>query len=1097
MNLVENPYWRRTFGVAVCLALSGGIVFAAPENKLYPNIVKELSQQNGKVQVTVTDAFGPVVGANVIVKGTTNGSITDMEGVAVLNEVPADGILEVSFIGYLTQHIPVSNQSNINVKLVEDTQKIDEVVVVGYGTQAKKDITGSVAVVNADDLAKTPAASATEQLQGRAAGVVIGSTGSPGSASMVRIRGVGTVNDNGPLYVIDGVSTRDQNLNSINPNDIESMQVLKDASAAAIYGAQASNGVILITTKKGTRSGTPKLTYDAYIGSSKTGKKYDVLNSQDRLAVEWAAQAGANKIAGSSDYPSHPQFGTGPTPSIPNYLSVTGANGQNLNPADYSYPSNQLVAFDPINGTDWWDAIDRAAFIQNHQLSASGGTEKGQYLMSANYFHQDGTVEYQYFKRYQIRANTSYNLREWFRVGENVTFAYTKDNGLNGGSSESTPYSWTYRASPWVPVYDIEGRFAGSKIAGTGNFENPLAIVERNKDNYWSNTRLFGNIWAELDPIKNLTLRTNFGLDYKTNYSYSMRKKNLEFSETPGTNGLTEASGFRARWVWTNTATYNWQINESNKLDVLIGTEAIKDNIGRGMDAYREGYLYEDNTDTWTLAMGENNNLRTNNSWYHGEFTLFGIFGRLDYAYQNKYLITGIIRRDGVSRFAKKHRYGTFPSLSLGWRISEEKFMEGTRDWLDDLKFRAGYGETGNAEVPRATNYAFEFSTDPTRTNYDFTGAQTSTDLGYRLSQFGNEETKWEKTKMTNIGLDATFLNGMFTANIEWYNKKTSDMLIAAAYSDLAGEAGRPYINVGDMKNVGWDFMVSYQDSKGDWDWNTSLNLSHYKNEVLKLGDSEDASFYGYSDRISGFVSRTTKGHAVGEFYGYNITGFYESAAEAEALTPLGETKGKFNPEAYVGKYKYEDVDGDGEITTDDRTWLGSPHPKVTLGWNTSVNWKGFDFSMFWYSSLGNKIFNGAKYFTDFWMFNGNRSSRMRDLSWEPGKKDAILPILDKSDNKSGTNSNSYYVEDGSYARLKNLIFGYSLPTPFLKKATISRLRFYVQFENLFTITKYKGIDPEVTNRNKTDNGGDLEKGIDVGGQPNTKKFLFGVNFTF
>ena len=1088
MNLVKNSYLRSSLGVVICVTLSGGLVFASPENTIYPNIVKELSQQNGKVQVVVTDNMGLVIGANVIVQGTTNGNITDMDGVAILEEVPGDAILEISYIGYVTQLVPVNNQSKLAIRLAEDSQAIDEVVVVGYGTQSKKDITGSVAVVNAEDLNKTPAASAAQQLQGRAAGVVVGSTGSPGSSTMVRIRGIGTVNDNGPLYVIDGVSTRNQNLNTINPNDIESMQVLKDASAAAIYGAQASNGVILITTKKGSKSGAPKLTYDMYVGGSRTGKKYDVLNSADRLAVEWAAQEGANRINGSTDYPSHPQFGTGATPSIPNYLSVVGANGQNLDPSEYSYPNNQLVVFDPIDGTNWWDEIDRTAFIQNHQLSASGGNEKGQYMMSANYFHQDGTVKYQYFKRYQIRANTSYNLREWLRVGENLTFAYTKDNGLNAGSTESTPYSWTYRASPWVPVYDIDGQFAGSKIAGTCNFQNPYAIVYRNKDNYWSNSRLFGNIWAELDPVKNLTLRTNFGLDYRTNYSYSMSKKNLEFSETPGINGLTEAAGFNFRWVWTNTATYDWKINDSNKLNVLIGMEAIKDNVGRGMEAYRQGYLYEDNTDTWVLAMGENNNQRTNNSWYNGEYSLFGIFGRVDYAFQDKYLVTGIIRRDGVSRFSKKNRYATFPSASLGWRISEEAFMERSRDWLDDLKIRAGYGETGNAEVPRATNYAFEFSTNPTLTNYDLTGAQNSADLGYRLSYFGNEDTKWEKTKMINVGIDATFLNGKFGANVEWYNRKTSDMLVAAAYSAMAGEAGAPYINIGDMRNTGWDIMLNYQDSKGDWAWGTNLNISQYKNKVLKLGDSDDASFYGYSDRISGFVSRTTKGRSIGEFYGYKIVGFYESAAEAEALVPLGESKGKYDPATYIGKYKYADVDGDGVISTDDRTWLGSPHPKVTLGWNTDVSWKGFDFSMFWYASLGNKIFNGAKYFTDFWMFNGNRSSRMRDLSWEPGKTNAILPILDKSDNKSGTNSNSYYVEDGSYARLKNLMFGYTFPAAWMRKATIQRLRVYVQLENVATITKYKGIDPEVTNRDKTASGGDLEKGIDVGGQPNTRK---------
>ena len=365
--------------------------------------VATIVQQNGRISGTIVDTKGePVIGANVVEKGTTNGTITDMDGKFSL-EVKSGVTLEISYIGYVTQTVQASRAMKITLK--EDTQKLDEIVVVGYGTQQKKDITGSVAVVDTKDLLKTPSSSVTEQLQGRAAGVVIGSSGSPGTAAMVRIRGVGTVNDNGPLYVIDGVSTRDQNLNTINPNDIESMQVLKDASAAAIYGAQASNGVILITTKKGTKSGQPKLTFDGYLGTSNTTKQYDVLNSKDRLAVEWAAQKGANTIAGSSAMPSHPQFGTGANPSIPNYLTVTGANGRtDIDPNSYSYPGNALTTFDPNEGTNWWNVIDRTGVIQNYQLTLSGGTEKGQYLMSANYFDQQGNVKYQYYKQNQVRA---------------------------------------------------------------------------------------------------------------------------------------------------------------------------------------------------------------------------------------------------------------------------------------------------------------------------------------------------------------------------------------------------------------------------------------------------------------------------------------------------------------------------------------------------------------------------------------------------------------------------------------------------------------------------------------------------------------------
>ena len=694
-------------GLALCFLMVGAGV-TPPIHASNANV--SISQQAKKVTGTVTDAKGePLLGVNVVVKGTTNGTITDLDGKYSL-EVEPNSILVVSYIGYVSQQIPASGEV-VNVTLKEDTQNLDEVVVVGYGTQQKKDITGSVAVVDTKDLLASSGSSATQQLQGKAAGVYIGQSGSPGSQSMVRIRGINTVNDNGPLYVIDGVSTRNQDLSSLNPNDIESMQVLKDASSAAIYGAQAANGVILITTKKGTRSGQPKLTYDGYVGVQKTGKRYDVLNSMDRVNLEWDAKASNYALLGSNELPSHVQFGTGERPSIPNYLTQAGAGGRtDINPGDYNYPG---TTYAPFSDTNWWDEVDRAAMIQNHQVGLSGGTEKGQYNLSANYIKQDGTVIDSYYQRYQVRANTSFNVRDWLRVGENLTYAFTKDNGLNSSGAESNPYSWTYRASPYVPVYDIAGNFAGSKFAGTGNFQNPVANQKRNKDNYYTHNRVFGNLWAEADIIKGLTFRTNFGLDYTNGYYYRMEKKNPEFSESMGQNNFEEQSDFNYRWVWTNTLTYDKTFNEVHKLTVLLGTEAIRDGLGRTLKGRRYNYLYEDNTNTWELNMGENNAQRIAESKYKGEFALFGLFGRVDYAYNNKYLLTGIIRRDGVSRFSENNRYGVFPSISAGWRISEEAFMEKTKDWLDDLKLRFGFGVTGNSEVPRITNFAYEYRTLP------------------------------------------------------------------------------------------------------------------------------------------------------------------------------------------------------------------------------------------------------------------------------------------------------------------------------------------------------------------------------------------------
>ncbi|HBX46594.1 MAG TPA: SusC/RagA family TonB-linked outer membrane protein [Porphyromonadaceae bacterium] len=1067
------------------------------------------------IQGTVTDAGGtPMIGVNVIEKGTTNGIMTDVDGKFALRVASPASTVVFSYVGFMTQEIVVGDKRQFSIVMDEDTESLQEIVVVGYGTQAKKDITGSVAVVDTKELLASTGSSATQQLQGKTPGVYIGQTGSPGSATMVRIRGINTVNDNGPLYVIDGVSTRNQNLSSLNPNDIESMQVLKDASSAAIYGAQAANGVILITTKRGTASGQPKINYDAYYGVQKTTSRYDMLNSADRLALEWESLTNALVLRdakfdtdGKEVFPYHPQFGNQKDPIIPNYLTIKGAGGnQNLDIKDYSYPDNQMV---PYSDTDWWDEIDRTAPIQNHQLTLSGGGAKGKYLMGLNYFDQKGTVVYTYYTRYQTRLNTSFDVRPWLRVGENLQYTYTKDLGLNVTATESTPYSWTYRASPWVPVKDPMGNWAGSKFSGTGNWQNVVAQQERNKDNYWSNSRIFGNVWGEADILKELMFRTSFGLDYTNAYSYYISKKNLEFAESPGTNHFQEAASFNFRWVWTNTLTYNKVFGDVHSLNVVAGTEAIRDGLGRGMEARRYHYLYEDNTNTWILPMGANDTQRTNNSWYNGEFALFGVFTRVDYSFADKYLITGIVRRDGVSRFAKKNRYGTFPSMSVGWRISEEGFMQNTKHWLDDLKLRVGYGLTGNAEIPRATNFAMLFSTEADRTNYDLSGSNTGSDLGYKLATYGNEDTRWEALKMTNIGVDATFGKGRFSTTLEFYNKLTTDMLIEAAYSALANEEiGRPYINYGDMRNSGVDFSFNYRDKAGDWAWDVGLNLSAYKNKVLKLSDADDFALWGRGDRFDIGETRTIKGGAISEFFGLNILGFYENEKDVlESPIPYGAAEAPIATTAkqWVGKYKFEDVSGpegkpDGKITMDDRKVIGSPHPDLMAGLTGTLTYKNWDLTMFWYSTIGNELLNNTKYFTDFQLFSGNRSTRMRDLSWKLNgdNSKAELPILDSKDGQSGVVLNSYYIEDGSFLKLKNLVIGYTLPKKLVQKATISNLRVYIQAENLLTLTKYTGLDPEITNRDTgAGNRSDLSRGIDGGGWPTTMRLLFGVNFEF
>jgi TonB-linked SusC/RagA family outer membrane protein len=1086
-NLIFLPkgnWTRMLLSLVLLMVLTTGMTFAQ----------KAIS---GKV----TDETGATVpGVSVIVKGTTTGTVTDMDGKYSLNAPSNAQTLTFSFVGMVSTEMPIGQNTVINVSMKSETIGVEEVVVVGYGVQKKKDITGSVTVVDVAKLKETPASNFGQQLQGKAAGVTVGSQGAPGSSTMVRIRGIGTVNNNGPLYVIDGVSTRSQNLNSINPNDIESVQILKDASSASIYGAQASNGVIILTTKKG-KSGTPKVTYDGYYSTSQAAPFYDLLNSRDRVNLEWKAKLNAASIRGTTTVPTHPQFGTGLTPTFPKYVIPSGSNGP-FTVTNWT-PTNRITEFS--EGTNWYKESTKNAPTQSHQLTVSGANDAASYLFGLNYFDQDGTFIYTYYKRYAARLNTEFKIRKWLRMGENLTLTFSKANRFTD-QGEGNALSQSYRMVPWVPVYDIAGNFAGSKANGAGNGASPVANLTRAKDNFNTDLRVFGNMYAEADLLPGLKLRTSFGIDHTRYHYYNMNKNNPEHSESAGRNQFSEGAGFNYRTIWTNTLNYEKLFKEVHSFKLMAGSEYIQDGVGRSLSATRFSYLFENNIDTWTLDNGGTKDMSNNSSW-NSKYALFGIFGRVDYAFKNRYLLTGIVRRDGVSRFSSSNRYGVFPSISAGWRISQENFMQ-SMTWLDDMKIRAGFGVTGNAEIPRGSNWATEYVTDPGRSNYDFGGSQTTAYTGFILNKFANLNTKWENTQMLNVGFDATFLKGMFDANIEYYIRKTSDMLVRDNYSALAGSGESPYVNLGDMENRGWDFAINHQHKIGKVGYDIGINISIYKNKVIKLNQESGTRFWGGGTRF-GSVNMTEKGAPVAMFYGYNILGFYESAADVtnykgttgdragKSVLPvgIGLEKDLFASQ-WVGKYRFQDVNGDGKINADDKTVIGNPHPDFTGGFNLGLNYSNFDLSAFFVGSVGNDIFNYVKYWTDFQSFEGNRSVTMRDKSWEPGKAGAVLPILDYQDNISNKDANSYYVEDGSYLRLQTMSLGYKLPKHIITKAGFESCRIYLQGSNLFTATKYTGLDPEISNQDLGD-GGDLTKGVDWGRWPQSKQFLIGINLVF
>lgn len=1059
-----------------------------------------LQQQTITGKVTDASSGDPMPGVNIQVKGTTFGTISDAAGNYSISVPDRNTILVFSFIGYDNQELSVAGRSVIDISLTASTTALSEVVVTGYGTQKKMDITGSVTVVNAEQLSERVAPNFAQQLQGHAPGVVIGTSGAPGTSAMIRIRGIGTVNNNGPLYVIDGVSTTSQDLNSLNPSDIESMQILKDASSASIYGAQASNGVIIITTKKG-KVGTPKITYDASYSVSTPPDFYDILNTGDWVDLWWKARLNAAEIRGTGILPTHPQFGSGLTPTIPKYIIPAGSNGP-FTLDDYDISNNRITEIS--QGTDWYGLTTQNAATQNHQLTLSGGSQTNKYFLGLNYFDQDGTFIHTYYKRYSVRLNTETKIRPWLRLGENLTLS-SSNNNRSESQSEGNPFSICYLITPFIPVYDIAGNFAGSKAPGSGNRNQPVAIQTRAKDNYSNGIRLMGNLFGEIDFMPDLTFKTSFGLDHGRSWYYSMSKLSPEFSETSGRNQLSEGASFSSRYVFTNTLNYTKTFNVHH-LTALIGSEFIHFGLGRSLSASRYDHNFEDDINTWILDGGSTKDM-TNSSNWQGETSMFGLFGRLDYDYNNRYLLTAILRRDGSSRFSKSNRYGYFPALSLGWRISEETFMQNV-SWIDDLKFRIGYGITGNSEIPRTSNWANEYSTNVGNTNYDLNGAQGTSVTGYGLSRFGNPDTKWETTQMLNTGFDMVLFKGKLETNIEYYVKRTSDMLVQAAFSSLAGAGTPPYVNLGEIENKGFDFNIVHRNDIGDFGYSIGINLSTYKNEVNRLNENVGTQFFGGGTRY-GNITLTQAGYPVSQFYGYNILGFYESAADVtnykgvtgeragQPVLPLSiGTDEALKPEQWIGKYIFEDVNGDGRINASDKTIIGNPHPDFTGGINLGLTYKNFDLSAFLYTCVGNDIYNQNRWWLDFQSQDGNRSTRMRDYSWEPGRKDALLPILDANDIVSNNAATSYLVEDGSYIRLQTLNLSYTFPKAFVQRIKLDNLKVYVQGINLFTLTDYSGMDPDVTNQS-LGTGGDLTKGMDYGKWPAAREFLIGVNVAF
>ena len=1054
----------------------------------------------GKITASTDNTALP--GANVQVKGTTTGTVTDADGNFALSVRGNDAILVISSIGFVKKEITIGNQSTINLSLDEDTKSLSEVVVTGYGTQSKRDITGAVATVDTKQLLAVPATNLAQAMQGRVAGVNVSNDNSPGGGVMVRIRGFGTINDNSPLYVIDGTPTK-ENLNTLNLNDIESMQVLKDASAASIYGSRAANGVVIITTKKG-KAGKPVFSYDAYYGQQKAWRFLDLLNTQQYADLLWESRINGqntNKLvdgaypAGTTlAYPKITIFGDGQTPVIPFYSNPAGKKEGEVDETKYDFNARNLISRANQQGTDWQDAIFRTAPMQNHQIGVSGATESARYAMSANIFDQQGIMKHTYFKRYSLRANTEFNVNKRFRVGENLQVAYGERVGQTGGNqNESNPISFAYRLPPIVPRYDVNGYFGGGVGTGLDNSRNPEAELFRNKDNKEKELRLFGNAYAELDILPNLTAKTQFGVDYNTFNVRRYRANDPESPEMSGTNTLRADNDFGFTWTWYNTMTYNKTFGDKHRINLLVGTESIR-SYSEFTFGERSGFAVDELPNRYLNA----GRTVVSNGGGGAEWKLASEFARANYAYDDRYLVDFTLRRDRSSRFAPAFRTAYFPSVSAGWVLSQESFLKGTSSWLTFAKLRVGYGQTGNQEIGNYNAFSTYLS-NPETSFYDLTGANTASQQGYELGQFGNASAKWETTTSTNVGLDATFLNGKLDANIDVFSRVTSDMLFPVEVQYTQGRATNPFQNIGEMSNKGFELGLNFNDKKGDFTYSLGANFSTYRNKVEKTTGDPDVQYFGFSTRLAA-AAVTQQGHPLASFFGYTIDGIFQSDAEGQAhaaqFVANTDAAKAGNPFNKAGSFIFRDINNDGVINASDRSIIGSPHPDFTYGINASLGYKNFTLDLFGQGVQGNQIFNYVRYWTDFQTFGGNRSIRMFEDSWRPGKTDAKLPIPRSNDVISSLPS-TYYLEDGSYFRIKNIQLGYRIPKVLTDKLRMGSARVYVQGQNWITFTKYTGLDPEINLRRSSNSGQDIHIGFDEGAYPAARNTVVGLNISF
>lgn len=994
--------------------------------------IKDLhAQQQAKtVTGTVTDVSGePIIGANIRIKGTTTGTITDIDGNFSIKAEP-QSVIEVSYIGYLTQETVINNQKSIRFLLKEDTKTLDEVVVIGYGVQKKADLTGSVANINTEKLNTQSNANIGQALQGKIAGVdIVSQGGAPGSGTRIMVRGIGTLNNASPLYIVDGMYMN--SIDHINPNDIASIDVLKDASSAAIYGSRAANGVIIVTTKEGSNTeGKPIIDLSVNLGISTASKFLDMLDAKGWAEVTTIARQAIGK------------------PALD--MATDLANK----------PDN-----------DWQDIMFRPALMQNYNLSVKGGGKYSTYYTGLGYFNQDGIVKGTNYQRYNIQSKNDYK-RGIFSAGTNLIISFSHDKPLHqelrGGMIGTI-----LQSVPTLEKYDDtrEGGYGGT-YGDVVNIPHPLAIIDDNiMDRYNENVKIFANLYAQIELFKGLKYKLNLTPDFSfERYKNYLNKYDFGLA-TNSITQLTERQRRRRNILVENLLTFDRTFGE-HKISALAGY-TYQDSRFRHIQAYGEGLpqgLEE-------IDAATTNRSNEGNSW---RSVLTSILGRVFYSYQNKYLFTATIRRDGSSKFGKNNRYGYFPSFSLGWNVAEEKFMENVH-WLDQLKLRGGYGVLGNQEID---NYQYS-STITTGINYpDGNGGLLQ---GAFPKNFANPDIKWEETAMTNVGIDFMAFNNRLSLTADYYVKNTKDILLTVPIPISSGGANDPIRNAGKIRNNGFKFNLGWMDQPNpDISYGINLIGSFNKNKVIAMG-SESGSIKGGSTNQNITTSETKAGYPIGGYWLISTAGYFNSQEEVDAYAKDGK---KIQPAAEPGDIKFVDANNDGVINDDDRVFQGSPFPDFTFALNGNMRYKNFDLSIGLQGVLGNKIYNATRQTLEDVTKGSNFLASCLDY-WTPENKNASHPRLTWDDPNRNTRAESdRYLENGSYLRLRSVQLGYTFPQTWFKGA-IQHARVYINAENLFTITSYSGYSPDVNADNAN------YRGFDNFIYPTNRTFMLGLNVTF